>query len=317
MTSDNIQCPICQTSNSQKEIFDHAKQEYAFECPTCGIYRMTFEAKEDAESFLNRITHEDRLYFSGYLRNFSSKDAPILINRSMLTQIGEIIAPYKRLTVPEKINNLIKFIYGNAKKANEQIIIQLNEVYRFYIQTQDDYYMLVNYLDAKNYIKNPDHTGERSKFKLTVEGWEKYESLKEININSKIAFVAMSFDPKLKYIFDKAIYPACKECRFSGERVDSREHNEKICDRIIAKINESRFVIADFTQNKHGVYFEAGYAMGLGIPIIWTCSREFLNKEDLHFDTRQYNHIIWENEKDLKERLISKIKATIGTKSNL
>ena len=159
------------------------------------------------------------------------------------------------------------------------------------------------------FIRGLSGDGEGHAFLLTVTGWKKYEKLKETNINSRIAFVAMSFDPELKYIFDKAIFPACSECGFSGERVDSREHNEKICDRIIAKINESRFMIADFTQNKHGVYFEAGYAMGLGIPIIWTCSKEF--KEDLQFDTRQYNHIIWENENDLKEQLANRIKATI------
>ena len=124
----------------------------------------------------------------------------------------------------------------------------------------------------------------------------------------------MSFDSELKHIFDDAIYTACEECGFSAERVDSSEHNEKICDRIITKINESRFVIADFTQNKHGVYFEAGYAMGLGIPVVWTCSKEFLEKETLHFDTRQYNHIIWKNGNDLKTQLISRIKATIKNK---
>lgn len=53
--------------------------------------------------------------------------------------------------------------------------------------------MLINYLTEKRYIKNPDHRSDQSFFWLTVEGWEKYESLKEININSKIAFVAMSF----------------------------------------------------------------------------------------------------------------------------
>lgn len=272
---------------------------------------MTFEAKEDAESHLSRTPRENRLFFSGYLRNYSTEDNPILIKSDTLLRMNDIIAPYKRLTVPEKINNLIKFIYENADKPNRQILVQYNEIYRFYVQTQDDYFMLINYLVSKNYIKDPSHSGERSTFWLTIEGWEKYESLKEININSKTAFVAMSFDPKLKSIFDNAIYPACKECGFIGERVDSREHNEKICDRIIAKINESRFVIADFTQNKHGVYFEAGYAMGLGIPIIWTCHKEFLEKEDLHFDTRQYNHILWENGEDLKEQLVSRIKATI------
>lgn len=314
MVNGKISCPICQTDYSEAVIIDHEKQIYRIICPACGIYRMTFEAKEDAASILSHTPRENRFLFSGYLRNYSTEDNPILIKSDMLSRIDDIIAPYKRLTVPEKINNLIKFIYGNAKKYSELVTIPYNEIYRFYIQSQNDYWMLINYLAERGFIKDPGGDGAKSVFLLTVAGWEMYESMKEININSKIAFVAMSFDPKLKYILDDAICPACEECGFKGERVDSREHNEKICDRIIAKINESRFIIADFTQNKHGVYFEAGYAMGLGIPIIWTCSKDFLDTEELHFDTRQYNHIIWTDEEDLKEQLISRIKATIRSK---
>ncbi|MBZ0167218.1 MAG: nucleoside 2-deoxyribosyltransferase, partial [Candidatus Omnitrophica bacterium] len=58
-----------------------------------------------------------------------------------------------------------------------------------------------------------------------------------------------------------------------------------------------------------GVYFEAGFAYGLGIPVIWCCREDNIKK--LHFDTRQYNHLLWSNAKELKNKLISRIKATI------
>ena len=35
-------------------------------------------------------------------------------------------------------------------------------------------------------------------------------------------------------------------------------------DRIIAQIRASKFVVADFTRNRGGVYYEAGFALGLG-----------------------------------------------------
>ena len=87
------------------------------------------------------------------------------------------------------------------------------------------------------------------------------------------------------------------------------EFNDKICDEIIAHIRKAKFVIADVTQHKTGVYFEAGFAMGLGKPVIWTCKEEDLEK--VHFDTRQYNHIFWKDENDLYERLTRRIQATI------
>ena len=94
-------------------------------------------------------------------------------------------------------------------------------------------------------------------------------------------------------------------------RIDLEEHNEKICDRIISEIRRSGLVVADFTGQRGGVYFESGYAMGLGIPVIRTCRKDFM--ETLHFDTRQYNHVSWESPEELKGKLINRIRATLPT----
>jgi nucleoside 2-deoxyribosyltransferase len=92
--------------------------------------------------------------------------------------------------------------------------------------------------------------------------------------------------------------------------VDKVHHNEKICDRIVAEIRRSRFLIADVTMQPQGVYFEAGFAIALGLPVIWCCRRDDL--ANVHFDTRQYNHIVWDQPLDLRQQLADRIKATIG-----
>ena len=92
-------------------------------------------------------------------------------------------------------------------------------------------------------------------------------------------------------------------------RIDLKQHINKIDDEIIAEIRNSKFLIADFTGNRGGVYYEAGFAYGLGIPVIWTCKKEDIS--ELHFDTRQYNHITWTNSEDLYIQLVNRIKATI------
>jgi hypothetical protein len=72
--------------------------------------------------------------------------------------------------------------------------------------------------------------------------------------------------------------------------------------------------VADFTcepgKVRGGVYFEAGFAMGLNIPIIWTCKST--STSDLHFDTRQYPHIEWKDSAHLYEQLKARIGAVIG-----
>ena len=72
----------------------------------------------------------------------------------------------------------------------------------------------------------------------------------------------------------------------------------------------AQFMVADFTLQRAGVYFEAGFAMGLGRPVVWTCRDDEFEKT--HFDTRQYNHVVWSNHEDLRTKLADKIKATIS-----
>ncbi len=119
----------------------------------------------------------------------------------------------------------------------------------------------------------------------------------------------MWFDSSLDKAWETGFEKSCRVSGYDAQRMDLVEHNQKICDAIIAEIRRSRFVVADFTRHRGGVYFEAGYALGLGIPVIWTCRKDDL--ENTHFDTRQYNHIAWENEEDLFVRLKNRIEATI------
>jgi nucleoside 2-deoxyribosyltransferase len=73
-------------------------------------------------------------------------------------------------------------------------------------------------------------------------------------------------------------------------------------------------LIADCTELRQAVFFEAGYAMGLGLPVIFTCKKG--TKIEGCFDTRQYNHIIWENAEDLQAQLKDRILAVIGKAQN-
>ena len=94
-------------------------------------------------------------------------------------------------------------------------------------------------------------------------------------------------------------------------RVDAVEHNDKIDDRIVLEIRRSGLLVADVTGHRPGVYFEAGLAMGLGLPVVWTVRDDDLDK--VHFDTRQYNHIVWNTPADLASKLRNRILATFPT----
>lgn len=128
------------------------------------------------------------------------------------------------------------------------------------------------------------------------------------------AFVAMWFSPEMTAAYDEAILPAIEQLGYRAVRIDRQEHNNKIDDEIIAEIRRARFVVADFSCNaegaRGGVYYEAGFAAGLGKPVIFTVRESDLSR--VHFDTRQFNHIVWSDVTSLRERLSARIGATIG-----
>lgn len=110
----------------------------------------------------------------------------------------------------------------------------------------------------------------------------------------------------------RLIEPAIRNAGYDPKRIDQHEHVNRIDDEIVAMIRRSRFVVADFTGQRGGVYFESGFALGLGLRVIWLCREDQLN--DVHFDTRQYNFLVWKPDEYayLAKRLQNRIEATLG-----
>jgi hypothetical protein len=125
----------------------------------------------------------------------------------------------------------------------------------------------------------------------------------------------MWFDESTEEPYRNGLFKAIADSGYDPVRVDASPHHlNRVDDEIIAEIRRSRFLVADFTcapkQVRGGVYFEAGFALGLNIPVIWTCKESSFS--DLHFDTRQYPHIGWKDSADLYQRLRARIGALIG-----
>jgi len=129
--------------------------------------------------------------------------------------------------------------------------------------------------------------------------------------------------------YEEAIKLGITDAQYEPCIIKDVEHNNDICDEIIAAIRRSRFIVADSTagscakcdtcderpacrtrvKTRGGVYFEAGFAMGLGIPVIWSVHQDQV--EQIHFDTRQYKHIMYAAPDELREKLRHRIEATI------
>jgi hypothetical protein len=176
----------------------------------------------------------------------------------------------------------------------------------------DEFTFLAEDLERDGYLDRQCDRNRTTALKLTVKGWKLIEPLAGGRGIPGHCFVAMPFNSSLNEAYELGVKPAIeKDCGFRAIRIDLVEHNEKICDKIIAEIRRAQFMVADCTYQRLNVYFEAGFALGLGRTVIWMCREDEFDKLKDSFDTRQYNHVKWSSPEDLRKQLANRILATI------
>lgn len=323
----NIECNVKEEVRNQGKIHYTGKDiYYEGKCICCGsVYIQADLVKE-------YVNGEKRHLLLGYLRNMSlnqkdSDDFPIVKDETILkSMINEPRTPI------EKANLFILYLFNKQKSYSDCIEIQPDRDYPITFSKDDkEFVYLLRYLDDENFIEtrltgnsifidahSQDSNGANEGYlfrddhiRLTMKGWQYAEELISKQPDSKQAFVAMKFDDEdvYKTIFNNAIEPALEKCGFKPFLVADVEHNDSITDVIIAGIRKSGLMVADVTGASQNVYYEAGFAHGLGIPVILCCHKDRANN-DMKFDTRQFNHILWKDEADFKAQLIKRIEAS-------
>jgi hypothetical protein len=223
--------------------------------------------------------------------------------------------------IPEKIDKLIYYVGLSSPTFGASVPILPEDDYPLtFSPFADELREILLFLEADKLIEPAvDDTGnvitirEQLSYegivqcKFTMQGWKRFYELERKGVDSKQCFVAMNFDDEFDSAYKK-ISEAVESCGFKAYRTKGFSI-EDVNDLIIAGIKESVFVVADFTGQKLGVYFEAGFARGLGKRVIWTCRED--EKDKLHFDTRQFNHILWKDVEELKSKLQASIRANI------
>ncbi|NOU26087.1 MAG: hypothetical protein HOO90_11200 [Methylotenera sp.] len=302
-----IECPICK-SNAQ----DHTTAGVdgkKLDCRRCGTYSISSTASavwKASEPSLRQIANA-----SGWIRehqeiSITSNDIDsilIIQTPSVAERATKILSAINKLTPDLSYSFNLETHY-----ADSWLSISYSD------NAAELYYLFKTFLlDAAGYISFSEAIGGHFlNIQITPKGYEFLESLKQNYTSSQIGFCAMWFSQSVLPIWQNAIEPAIKDAGYDPKRIDSHHHNNRIDDEIVAMLRRSKFVVADFTGQRGGVYFEAGFALGLGLQVIWTCKKSELSNN--HFDTRQYNFVTWEDDKldEFKVALQNRIEATIG-----
>jgi len=311
-----MNCPLCDLENVKSE--NTGDFSILVKCGRCGSYKTNLDGR-NASQYYNEIKND--LYLISAITRQATENGqlPMRISSELLAdkkKFYEKIAESGSLpsSVEDKGNAILQYL---AKKSEHPgSVIEIIPAYDFpigYCKNETEFSFYLSHLKDGGLLAEfkdiayVDHKAVR--ISLGAAGWKRVSALAAPNAESKQAFVAMSFAKGFNSTFLEGIAPVEKPSGYIMLRMDGRQFNGKICDEIILEIRRSRFVVAEVSGQNRGVYYEAGFAMGMGIPVIWCCRENAIAK--CHFDTRQFNHIVWKDPPDLKTKLTNRILATI------
>lgn len=156
----------------------------------------------------------------------------------------------------------------------------------------------------------PGNGGRDIQLGMLFDGWKEYERIKDATVKSKVAFMAMKFgDPELDSVVDTVFRQAVAQTGFTLRVLSDEPRAGLIDDQLRVEIRRSRFLIADVTHENLGAYWEAGFAEGLGKPVIYSCKKSVFAQGKSHFDTNHHLTVMW-NPGD-PETAAAVLKATI------
>jgi nucleoside 2-deoxyribosyltransferase len=303
MSEGLVICPICRyNQNVVRDHFVNDNDTESCECPVCGKYTVSFGWSSSREH-----SPPDRKLSAWIREENESGRYPELTKR----RIDILLAGLPDYRPSEKQLKLLKAIERRSHPPGE--LVRLNSERDFplaYSTGSSECAFYLRALEERGLLKRSTVIWNVT---ITSDGWD-YLDKHASDLEEKTqAFVGMSFSDEMKPIWQDAIKPAIQKAGYTAYRVDEEPHSENIVFKIMAEIKDSRFVVADLTEQNNGVYFEAGYGLGLGLPIIWSIRKD--DVDNLHFDTAQYNQIRWESAEELEEALFDYISAIVGKRS--
>jgi hypothetical protein len=290
---------------------DGGDTELVFDCSQCGQYqtdvRLIFP-------IARMWTLEERAGLSCATRQ-ASEGGEVL--RVTGVSGPKLAASHVNTRVADNMEKLLRVIVRRSGRPGAPVIFHQDRDFTVIdCFSRGEFEQYLHWIEVAGLILRPHRTTDasRSEVVLTMNGWNTVQPLPRPGGIPGRCFVAMMFDAEMNEVFDTGISPAVVDCGLpSPVRIDRKEHNNQITDEIIAGIRDAEFVIADFTGHRGGVYYEAGFARGMGRAVIYCCKdTDFASR---HFDIQPINTIKWTDASDLRKKLIARIKATIIPKA--
>lgn len=307
-------CPICNGTLLEQPSNAGGKDAMQFSCPRCGRFVLTGTVTATMPHTLASIP-DAAAKLSHALRRAQEVNPEASFSTSTIDEV--LLRPLPR--PQEQADLLVRWLAINLPGPGELVDLS-SETHAGIIGAKSDsgFALVLDHLfSAGLLIGHQSKTiGVQglAKATLSFKGWAYYEKLAKGSIAYRKAFMAMKFgDPVLERVLREFFKPAAKLAGFDLFKLDDVPKAGLIDDRLRVEIQSSDFLLADLTHDNLGAYWEAGYAEGLGKPVIYTCERSKFEATKTHFDTNHHLTIVWDPESpsDAAEDLKATIRATL------
>lgn len=305
-----IRCPVCQSHDE----FACTREPYGsrdarlFHCEVCGTFAVSRSALDDYDELrsapLNRVK---RAALSHQLRVAqSSEREPRMLTSYDLERdrLTDLVLP----TPPQQAVNALRVI-GDFVSEYGESVAQMTPDFSAVIgaPSREAAFELLEELKSYGQITALSQRllsdFVMQDINLTLRGWEQYELEKRGEVSGNYGFIALKFgDPILDPFLSDHVKPAVKLLGY--DLFDLRDVSRAgVIDNLLRmQIRDSAFVLVDLTHENAGAYWEAGYAEGLGKPVLYLCEQKKFDEKKTHFDTNHCTTVLWDTDRPEKFR---------------
>jgi hypothetical protein len=288
-------CPICGSSVISSEPSPDGSDLTEYSCPRCGDFKLSGSLVSTLPH-LHSTDPDAPAKLSHTIRRSQERDRPVLLNTYMAEASLKHPLPRPR----EQADLLVRWLAQNVPGPGETVWVEFSTHGSIIgAKSKAGFGLVLDHLFSAGLVTGNQpkafQGGDQAYATLTFEGWEQYEHLRQGGAVYRRAFMAMKFgDENLSIVLEKVFKPSARRAGFDLVKLDDVPKAGLIDDRLRVEIQVSDFVVADLTHDNLGAYWEAGYAEGLGKPVIYTCEKSKFATAKTHFDTNHHLTILWD-----------------------
>lgn len=253
-----------------------------------------YDLHMDSYEVINALPHpakRDLLHIiSAYIREKTDCGEAVYLSAGDLEPIAG--SPKTPVTIEDKGSRLLQFLYRHSDAPGHPVMIHpLSSSYNLtYSPNLQELVYIIDKLATEQLLIR-----EGMNFQLTQQGWNE-AAASAGGKKLKPCCVLLGGDEEQYSLWQDNLLPVIGQYGYLPEilRHPARPESGQYT---LGQLAESRLIVADLTGRPAGVYFAAGYALGLDIPVIWTVHSSSAAQLDVQL--QDIRPLVWDTAEEL------------------